>query len=42
VSDRYGPWWRVYALFACWQLPGIWERIEQALVQAADAGGKLG
>jgi hypothetical protein len=32
----------VYALFACWQLPGIWERIEQALVQAADAGGKLG
>ena len=22
VPDRYGPWWRVYALFACWQLLG--------------------
>lgn len=22
VPDRYGPWWRVYALFACWQVLG--------------------
>lgn len=36
VPDRYGPWWRVYALFACWQLLGVWERIESALVAAAD------
>ena len=41
VPDRYGPWWRVYALFACWQLLGVWERIEAALVAAADAAGKL-
>lgn len=41
VPDRYGPWWRVYALFACWQLLGIWERIEEALIQAADAVGKI-
>lgn len=42
VPDRYGPWWRVYSLFACWQLLGIWERIEQALIQRADAAGKVG
>lgn len=41
VPHRYGPWWRVYALFTCWQLLGIWERIEQALIQAADAAGKV-
>lgn len=41
VPDRYGPWWRVYALFACWQLLGVWERIEQALITAADAAGKV-
>ena len=41
VPDRYGPWWRVYALFACWQLLGVWERIESALIAAADAAGKL-
>lgn len=42
VPDRYGPWWRVYALFACWQLLGAWERIEQSLIAAADAAGKAG
>lgn len=42
VPDRYGPWWRVYALFACWQLLGVWEQIEQALIQQADAAGKVG
>jgi hypothetical protein len=31
----------VYALFACWQLLGVWEHIESALVAAADAAGKL-
>jgi transposase len=41
VPDRYGPWWRVYALFACWQVLGVWERIESALIGAADAQGKL-
>jgi transposase len=41
VPERYGPWWRVYALFACWQLLGVWERIEAALIAAADAAGKL-
>lgn len=41
VPDRYGPWWRVYALFACWQLLGVWERIEQSLIAAADAAGKV-
>jgi transposase len=41
VPERYGPWWRVYALFACWQLLGVWERIEVALIAAADAAGKL-
>ena len=42
VPDRYGPWWRVYALFACWQLLGIWEDLEQELIAAADAAGKVG
>jgi transposase len=42
VPDRYGPWWRVYAVFACWQLVGVWGRIEQALIQAADAAGEIG
>lgn len=42
VPDRYGPWWRVYALFACWQLLGAWEQIEQSLIAAADAAGKIG
>jgi transposase len=41
VPDRYGPWWRVYALFACWQVLGVWERIESALIGAVDAQGKL-
>lgn len=41
VPDQYGPWWRVYALFTCWQLRGVWERIESALLQVADATGKL-
>ena len=41
VPDRYGPWWRVYALFACWQLLGVWGRVEAALRDAADAAGKL-
>lgn len=41
VPERYGPWWRVYALFSCWQLLGIWRHIEQALLGAADAAGKV-
>ena len=41
VPSRYGPWWRVYALFSCWQLRGIWNQIEQALTAAADAAGKV-
>jgi transposase len=41
VPDRYGPWWRVYALFTCWQLLGVWEQIEAALVAEADRRGKL-
>ena len=41
VPVRYGPWWRVYALFACWQLLGVWARVEAALRQAADRNGRL-
>jgi transposase len=41
VPDRYGPWWRVYALFSCWQVAGVWARVEAALLAAADAAGKL-
>lgn len=41
VPQRYGPWWRVYALFAGWQLLGVWERIESGLLEAADAAGNL-
>lgn len=41
VPIRYGPWWRVYALFAYWQLLGIWEHIGAALLAAAEAAGKL-
>ena len=41
VPARYGPWWRVYALFACWQLLGVWEQVEAALIARANAAGKL-
>lgn len=41
VPSRYGPWWRIYALFAGWQLLGVWERIDRTLVAAADAAGRL-
>jgi len=41
VPDRYGPGWRLYGLFACWQLLVVWERIEHALIQAADSAGKV-
>jgi len=41
VPDRSGPWWRVYALLTCWQLTGMWQRLESTLVEAADAAGKL-
>ncbi len=41
VPDRYGPWWRVYALFACWQVLGVWAHLEDALRAAADATGLL-
>ncbi len=42
VPDRYGPWWRVYGLFAAWQAAGVWARLEQALIAAADAIGAIG
>lgn len=42
VPARYGPWWRIYALFSCWQLLGAWRRVEEALLTAAEAAGKLG
>lgn len=41
VPDRYGPWWRVYALFAAWQVLGVWERIEKKLLAAANASQQL-
>jgi transposase len=41
VPDRYGPWWRVYALFACWQVLGVWARVQAALIASADARGRL-
>ena len=41
VPARYGPWWRVYALFRVWQTAGVWERIEAELVAMADAAGRL-
>lgn len=37
VPRRYGPWWRVYALFGCCQVPGVWDRIESALRSRAAA-----
>lgn len=41
VPSRYGPWWRVYALFACWQVLGVWERIETALLAQAQARARI-
>ena len=41
MPERYGPWWRVYALFACWQVAGVWERVEAALRSEADAAGRV-
>ena len=37
VPERYGPWWRVYALFAQWQNAGVWAAIDQAIRARADA-----
>lgn len=41
VPDRYGPWPRVYALFAAWQVLGVWARIETALIATADRRGNV-
>ena len=41
VPCRYGPWWRIYRLFACWQVLGVWERVEDALRARADETGEL-
>ena len=41
VPRRYGPWWRVYALFACWQVLGVWDRIESTLRSRAAAAKRL-
>lgn len=41
VPDRYGPWGRIYALFATWQILGVWERVEDALRAVAQARGKV-
>lgn len=41
VPARYGPWVRVYALFACWQVLGVWEQIEDGLRALAQASGKV-
>ncbi|MGW2424274.1 IS5 family transposase [Streptomyces sp. NPDC001709] len=37
VSERYGPWARVYDLFRRWQRDGTWQRIFNALQAQADA-----
>lgn len=34
VPDRYGPWWRIYALFRSWQVRGVWEHLERELTTA--------
>lgn len=39
VPACYGPWWRVYALFASWQLLDFWQRLEQALIAQANQAG---
>src|SRR5699024_10202143 len=41
VPERYGPWWRIYALFTTWQLRGVWDRIEDALQVLADEAGRI-
>ncbi|WP_230471485.1 IS5 family transposase [Corynebacterium glutamicum] len=42
VPSRYGPWWRIYALFKSWQCSGLWAEIEAGLQSKADEQGKLG
>lgn len=42
VPTRYGPWWRIYALFRTWQLAGVWSRIEAQLQSQAGAQDKFG
>ena len=41
VPDRYGTWWRIYALFATWQVAGVWDRVETALLARAEAARKI-
>jgi len=41
VPAWYGPWGRIYALFARWQVAGVWKQIEDALRAHAQARGKV-
>ena len=41
VHERYGPWWRVYDLFARFQADGVWEMIHTQLLSHAEHTGRL-
>ena len=34
IPDRYGPWWRIHALFYSWQVCWVWEHLERELASA--------
>ena len=41
VHERYGPWWRIYDLFARLQADGVWEMIHTGLLSHAHHTGTL-
>ena len=41
IPERYGAWETVSGRFYAWQKRGLWQQVFQALLQKADANGKL-
>lgn len=41
LPERYGPWRTVASRFYRWQKAGVWQRVLEALQQAADRQGEI-
>lgn len=41
LPERYGPWWRVYDLFTCYQRTGVWSKIHTQLLSQAHQNSRL-
>ncbi|MEJ4100310.1 transposase [Corynebacterium mastitidis] len=41
IPERYGPWWRVYHLFAHFHARGVWHNVHTRLLTHVQEQGKL-